>query len=124
VLEKTPKAGPAKLGSRANRWISELIWLAAVLAAVTAARSSLADHYYIGSGSMEYSLMTNDRVVVDKTSYGFRIPLTTIDVFGSATPERGDIALFDSPEDGSTRLKATRKRWCLFWSTGPQVKSS
>ncbi len=99
-----PKAGPAKLGSRAKRWISELIWLAAVLAAVTATRSSLADHYYIESGSMEYSLMTHDRVVVNKMSYGLRIPLTTIDVFGSATPERGDVALFDSPEDGSTRL--------------------
>jgi signal peptidase I len=104
VLEKTPKAGPAKLGSKARRWISELIWLAAALAAVTATRSSLADHYYVESGSMEYSLMTHDRVVVNKMSYGFRIPLTTIDLFGSATPQRGDIALFDSPEDGSTRL--------------------
>ena len=53
---------------------------------------------------MEYSLMTYDRVIVNKMSYGFRIPLTTIDLFGSATPERGDIALFDSPEDGAKRL--------------------
>jgi signal peptidase I len=84
--------------------MSELVWLGVVLAAVMATRSSLADHYYIESGSMEYSLMTHDRVVVNKTSYGFRIPLTTIDIFGSSTPERGDIALFDSPEDGTTRL--------------------
>jgi signal peptidase I len=90
--------------SRAKWWISELIWLAAVLAAVTATRSSLADHYYVESGSMEYSLMTHDRVVVNKMSYGFRIPLTTIDLFGSSTPERGDVALFDSPEDGTIRL--------------------
>jgi signal peptidase I len=53
---------------------------------------------------MEYSLATHDRVVVNKMSYGIRIPLTTIDIFGSSTPERGDIALFDSPEDGTTRL--------------------
>jgi signal peptidase I len=90
--------------SRRAKWISELLSLALVIAAVTASRSSLADHYRVESGSMEYSLMTYDRVIVNKMSYGFRIPLTTIDVFGSATPERGDIALFDSPEDGSTRL--------------------
>lgn len=85
-------------------WISELTSLAVVLAAVTAARSSLADHYYVPSGSMEYSLMPGDRVVVNKMAYGFRIPLTKIDIFGSSTPTRGEIAVFDSPEDGTTRL--------------------
>jgi signal peptidase I len=78
-----------------NWWISELISLAVVLAAVTVARSSLADHYYVPSGSMEYSLMPGDRVIVNKTAYGFRIPLTKIDIFGSSTPTRGDIAVFD-----------------------------
>ena len=90
--------------SRAKWWISELISLAVVLAAVTAARSSLADHYYVPSGSMEYSLMPGDRVIVNKMSYGLRIPLTKIDIFGSSTPGRGEIAVFDSPEDGTTRL--------------------
>jgi signal peptidase I len=90
--------------SRAKWWISELISLAVVLGAVTAARSSLADHYYVPSGSMQYTLMDHDRVVVNKMAYGFRIPLTKIDIFGSSTPERGDIAVFDSPEDGTTRL--------------------
>jgi signal peptidase I len=90
--------------SRAKWWISELISLAVVLAAVTAARSSLADHYYVPSGSMQYSLMDHDRVIVNKMSYGLRIPLTKIDLFGSSTPTRGDIAVFDSPEDGKTRL--------------------
>ena len=86
-------------------WISELISLAVVLAAVTVARSSLADHYYVPSGSMEYSLMPGDRVVVDKTAYGFRIPLTKIDLFGSSTPGRGEIAVFDSPQDGTRLIK-------------------
>jgi signal peptidase I len=90
--------------SRTARWTSEVISLAMVLAAVVGARSSLADHYRVESGSMEYSLMTYDRVIVNKMSYGFRIPLTTIDIFGSATPERGDIALFDSPEEDHVRL--------------------
>jgi signal peptidase I len=89
-----------------KNWLkSELISLGIVLALVTAARSSLADHYYVPSGSMEYSLVPGDRVVVDKTSYGIRIPLTKLDVFGSRTPERGEIAVFDSPEDGTRLIK-------------------
>jgi signal peptidase I len=90
---------------KTTSWKSELVSLAIVLAAVTVARSSLADHYYVPSGSMEYSLMPGDRVIVDKTAYGVRIPLTKIDMFGSSTPARGDIAVFDSPRDGTRLIK-------------------
>ena len=105
-----PESAPVPAGvtdkkaTRAQWWVSELVSLAIVLAAVTAARSSLADHYYVPSGSMQYTLMDHDRVVVNKMAYGFRIPLTKIDVFGSSTPTRGDIAVFDSPEPGHVRL--------------------
>ena len=92
-------------GKKKINWTAELISLAIVLAAVTVARSSLADHYYVPSGSMEYSLMPGDRVIVDKTAYGVRIPLTKIDMFGAATPRRGDIAVFDSPRDGTRLIK-------------------
>jgi signal peptidase I len=92
--------------SSRKAWLKqEAISLAIVLAAVTAARSSLADHYYVPSGSMENSLVPGDRVFVDKTAYGFRIPLTKIDLFGSRTPERGEIAVFDSPRDGTRLIK-------------------
>lgn len=88
-----------------KRLRSEVASLAAVLLLVTFARSSLADHYYVPSGSMEYSLMPGDRVVVDKTAYGLRIPLTKIDLVGARTPERGDVAVFDSPVDGTRLIK-------------------
>ncbi len=95
-----------KKGKGRKHWIrQELFSLAVVLAAVTAARSSLADHYYVPSGSMENSLIPGDRVFVDKTAYGFRIPLTKIDLFGARTPERGEIAVFDSPRDGTRLIK-------------------
>ena len=58
------------MSSWKNRLKSELISLAIVLALVTAARSSLADHYYVPSGSMENTLIPGDRVFVDKTAYG------------------------------------------------------
>ena len=88
-----------------TRLKSELISLAVVLAFATAARSSLADHYYVPSGSMEYTLMPGDRVVVDKTSYGVRIPLTKIDMFGARTPRAGEVAVFDLPRDGTRLIK-------------------
>ncbi|HLF10186.1 MAG TPA: signal peptidase I [Gammaproteobacteria bacterium] len=93
------------MASRKSRLKSELFSLFMVLALVTAARSSLADHYYVPTGSMEYSLMPGDRVVVDKTAYGLRIPLTKVDILGGTTPARGDIAVFDSPRDGLRLIK-------------------
>lgn len=79
------------------------ILLALVL--VTAARSSLADHYYVPSSSMENTLFAGDRVVVDKTAYGWRIPYTKIDVIGGAHPKPGEVAVFDSPADGVLLIK-------------------
>jgi signal peptidase I len=54
---------------------------------------------------MEYSLLPGDRVIVDKTAYGLRIPLTKIDLVGAVTPRRGDVAVFDSPRDGVRLIK-------------------
>jgi signal peptidase I len=72
---------------------------------ITAARSSFADHYYVPSGSMENTLFAGDRVVVDKTAYGWRIPYTKIDLVGGARPQPGEVAVFDSPADGVLLIK-------------------
>ena len=46
-------------------------WLLIVLMLVAfGARSSLADHYVVPTGSMEPTLLPGDRVLVDKTAYG------------------------------------------------------
>jgi signal peptidase I len=79
------------------------ILLALVL--VTAARSSLADHYYVPSGSMENTLFAGDRVVVDKTAYGVRLPYTKVDLIEVARPQPGEVAVFDSPVDGKLLIK-------------------
>lgn len=88
------------------RWIrTELLPILVTVFLFTAARSSLADHYYVPSGSMEPTLVAGDRVFVDKTAYGLRIPFTTIDVIGAAIPARGDVVVFDSPADGKLLIK-------------------
>jgi signal peptidase I len=90
------------------------ILLALVL--VTAARSSLADHYYVPSGSMENTLFAGDRVFVDKTAYGLRIPYTKFDLVGDKRPQAGEVAVFDSPADGILLIKR-------IVATGGQVVS-
>jgi signal peptidase I len=54
---------------------------------------------------MEFSLMPGDRVVVDKTAYGIRIPFTKIDLIDVDEPQAGEIAVFDSPETRTLLIK-------------------
>lgn len=90
---------------RKRALLRELASLLLIVMLVTFARSSVADHYYVPSGSMEYTLQPGDRIFVDKTAYGFRFPLTKLDLFGAKTPGRGDVAVFDSPTDGTRLVK-------------------
>ena len=83
----------------------EALELAAIMLVMLAARSSLADHYHIPSGSMEHTLAVGDRVFVDKRAYGLRVPFTRWTVWGERAPQRGDIAIFDSPADGERLIK-------------------
>jgi signal peptidase I len=91
--------------SRLRRVGTELLILAAVIVCSLAARSALADHYYIPSESMEFSLRAGDRVLVDKTAYGLRVPFTSVKITDGALPERGAIVVFDSPESGVRLIK-------------------
>lgn len=91
---------------RCKRWLrSEWVQLAFLMLLLFAGRSSLADHYFVPSGSMEYSLMPGDRVVVDKTAYGIRFPFTKIDIVAVEEPGPGDVVVFDSPENGKVLIK-------------------
>ena len=87
-------------------WIrTELPQLLLLIALIFAARSSLADHYYVPTGSMEYTLMSGDRVFVDKTAYGLRIPFTKIELTGGDAVGRGEVVIFDSPRNSDRLIK-------------------
>lgn len=79
-------------------------WLL-MLALLTIARTSFANHYTVPSGSMEYTLMPGDRVLVDMSAYGVRVPFTDITLVERGQPARGDIALLKSPVDGTRLIK-------------------
>ena len=88
------------------RWLrAELPQLLLMLLMLAAARDSLANHYRVPSGSMEHTLEVGDRVAVDMRAYGVRLPFTDVQLLATGRPERGDIAIFDSPEDGVRLIK-------------------
>ena len=88
-----------------SRLRSEFPQIALILLVVFAARSSLADHYYVPSGSMEYTLIAGDRVLVNKAAYGLRVPFTRLEIVEGAPVGRGDVVIFDSPRDGTRLIK-------------------
>ena len=99
-------ATPSPERKSVARWLrSELPQLLLMLLLLAAARDSFANHYYVPSGSMEHTLEIGDRVAVDMRAYGVRLPFTDVQLLATGKPERGDIAIFDSPEDGVRLIK-------------------
>ena len=84
---------------------SELTSIALIAVGILAVRSSLADHYYVPSGSMEHTLLPGDRVLVSKLSYGLRLPFTRVELLPGEHVARGDVVIFDSPRDGTRLIK-------------------
>ncbi len=70
-----------------------------------AARSSLADHYHVPSGSMRPSVEVGDRLVVNKLAFGLRVPWTSLYLWETEGPARGDVVVLTSPEEGIVLLK-------------------
>lgn len=75
------------------------------LVVVFAMRWSLADQYYIPSGSMEPTLQIGDRILVNKMAYDLKIPYTSLVIAHKDDPKRGDIIVFSNPRDEVTMVK-------------------
>jgi signal peptidase I len=96
-----------------NRWWSDLSAIAIAVLVVFSARPSLADHYYVPTGSMIPSVEIGDRVWVSKASYSLRIPFTQLGLKTGA-PDRGDVVVFESPDNS---VRPTVRRPIPFAST-------
>ncbi len=84
--------------------LRDFISVAAAVLVVLTARSSLADHYVVPSGSMLPTVHLADRILVDKTAYGLRVPFTHTYLTGHG-PSHGDVVVLNSPDDGIVLLK-------------------
>jgi signal peptidase I len=64
-------------------------------------RSFLAEPFKIPSGSMIPTLLVGDFILVNKYTYGIRLPILNRKVIALNDPQRGDVMVFRYPEDPS-----------------------
>ena len=62
-------------------------------------RSFIVEPFRIPSGSMMPTLLIGDFILVNKFSYGLRLPVLESKVVEVGEPERGDVAVFRFPEN-------------------------
>jgi signal peptidase I len=68
-------------------------------------RTAVADWNPVPSGSMRPTVQEGDVVLVDRTAYSLKVPLTDHVLARLGEPARGDIVVFHSPADGMRLLK-------------------
>lgn len=79
------------------REYSEALIVAAILALVI--RTFVVQAFKIPSGSMEDTLLVGDHLLVNKFLFGTSIPFTDSRILPIRHPERGDVIVFEFPED-------------------------
>jgi signal peptidase I len=97
--------------SRKSKVIKEIKSIGLILTVVLVFRSVFFEPFRIPSGSMIPTLMIGDFILVNKFSYGFKVPfsdlslfginLNPIYIFGKSNPDRGDVIVFKYPQDPS-----------------------
>ncbi len=96
------------LASRVRRWTGSLIDMAAIVLVVAAAKTAIAEPYYVPSGSMEPTLQIGDELLATKYPYGYSsaslpafVTLPDTRRILGALPRRGDIVVFRWPGNRS-----------------------
>ncbi len=94
--------------SRVHGWTRSIVDIAVILLVVTAAKTAIAEPYYVPSGSMEPTLLIGDELLATKFSYGYGsaslpafIVLPGTSRILGGLPRRGDVVVFRWPGDRS-----------------------
>ncbi|MCT4642547.1 MAG: signal peptidase I [Bacteriovoracaceae bacterium] len=95
-LDKKPK----------KNWFKEGKSIFLIITAVLAFRSMLFEPFKIPTGSMIPTLSIGDFILVNKFSYGFKVPFSDwfsdpIYITNPTAPQRGDVIVFKYPNDES-----------------------
>lgn len=103
ATEATAAVEPAKL-SKKEKFIKEAKSFTFIIFSVLLFRSVLFEPFKIPSGSMIPTLLIGDFILVNKFSYGFKVPFSDwfsdpTYITGPSMPERGDVVVFKYPQD-------------------------
>ena len=90
------------------RWIRNIADIAAIVLVVLAAKTAIAEPFYVPSGSMEPTLLIGDELLATKFPYGYStaslpsfLVLPNTPRVLAALPKRGDVVVFRWPGDRS-----------------------
>ena len=86
---------------RQPAWIEYPVSFFPVILIVFLLRSFLVEPFKIPSGSMLPTLLVGDFILVNKYTYGIRIPIINKKIIDLNQPQRGDVMVFRYPEDTS-----------------------
>lgn len=105
AVESTPQL------TKKQKFLKEFKSISLILIVVFTFRSVFFEPFRIPSGSMIPTLMIGDFILVNKFSYGYKIPFSDfsfmninwnpIYLFGEEDPKRGDVIVFKYPESPS-----------------------
>jgi len=89
---------------RVARLLREFRQLAFIALLLFTGRSVLADWYQVPTGSMKPTILEGDRVFVLKCAYQIRFPFTSLRLFPTGQPRRGDVVVLRNPDGGRIPL--------------------
>ena len=82
-------------------WVEYSVSFFPVILIVFLLRSFLVEPFKIPSSSMVPTLLVGDFILVNKFTYGIRLPVANKKVMELGSPRRGDVMVFRYPEDPS-----------------------
>ncbi len=85
-----------------QHWLRPLAVSAAIVLPV---KSALADLNWVPTGSMKPTILEGDMIVVNKLAYDLKIPFSLTRLAQWSDPQKGDIVVLFSPEDGMRLVK-------------------
>jgi signal peptidase I len=107
MSENTDQVQDTKTSTLKDKIFKELKGLPLIILVVFAFRSTFYEPFKIPTGSMIPTLLIGDFILVNKFSYGFKIPFTewfgddAIYLTDFKPPKRGDVVVFKYPRDPS-----------------------
>jgi signal peptidase I len=88
-----------------NNWVRDNKGFLLFMCLIGVFRSAVAELNSIPSGSMRPNLLEGDVVLVNRTAYNLKVPLTDVVLARLGDPVRGDVVTFHSPRDGERLIK-------------------